>query len=157
MGDDDLHAVERWAGALLSRLQPSQRRRINQLIAQELRRSQAKRIAAQLAPDGSAYPARKQRKLVEKKGRIKRQKQQMFSKLRTATWLKIETSEHELAVGFLGRVARIARVHQEGLEDKVDRRGPRYKYPARQLLGFPATDREFIRDVLLRHVSPSKT
>nr|WP_329956703.1 hypothetical protein [Collimonas humicola] len=31
----------------------------------------------------------------------------------------MEQDENQLSVGFLGRVARIARVHQEGLTDKV--------------------------------------
>ncbi|MEM4987650.1 phage virion morphogenesis protein [Collimonas sp. H4R21] len=32
------------------------------------------------------------------------------------------------------------------------KRGPAYHYPARPLLGFSATDRELIRDSLLRHL-----
>jgi phage gpG-like protein len=52
-------------------------------------------------------------------------------------------------------MARIARVHQEGLMDKVDKkRGPDYHYPARPLLGFNASDQALIRDGLLRHLTP---
>ena len=76
----------------------------------------------------------------------------MFSKLRTAKHLKIQTDENGLSVGFLGRVARIARVHQEGLTDRVSRNGPEVNYPARVLLGFTNVDRELIQDSLLRHL-----
>jgi phage virion morphogenesis protein len=151
---DDLCAIEQWAGALLARLQPGQRRILTRKIAQDLRRSQVQRIASQQAPDGAPYAARKQRKnLRGKKGRIKRQKAAMFEKIRTQKNLKIEQDENQLSVGFFGRVARIARVHQEGLTDKVAKKGPVYHYPVRPLLGFSATDQALIRDVLLRHVA----
>ena len=55
----DLHALEAWAGALLAKLQPAQRRAINHQVAIDLRRSQAQRIKAQQGPDGTPYPARK--------------------------------------------------------------------------------------------------
>jgi phage virion morphogenesis protein len=151
---DDLHALEAWAGALLAQLQPAQRRVITRKIAQELRRSQAQRIASQQAPDGQIYAARKQRKdLRGKKDRIKRQKTAMFNKVRTTKYLKTTQDENQLSVGFFGRVARIGRVHQEGLTDKVSKKGPAYRYPARPLLGFTATDQALIRDALLRHIS----
>jgi phage virion morphogenesis protein len=149
---DDLSTLEAWAGALLAQLQPGQRRIITRRIAQDLRRSQAQRIASQQAPDGAPYAARKQRKnLRGKKGRIKRQKAAMFEKIRTQKNLKIEQDENQLSVGFFGRAARIARVHQEGLTDKVAKKGPEYRYPARPLLGFSATDQALIRDSMLRH------
>ena len=118
-------------------------------VAQDLRRSQAKRIASQRQPDGSAFIPRTSKNLRGKAGRIKRQ---MFSKLRTAQHLKIQADESGLSVGFLGRVARIARVHQEGLTDRVSKNGPEYKYPVRTLLGFTEADRELIKDSLLRHL-----
>ncbi|SFB12223.1 phage virion morphogenesis (putative tail completion) protein [Collimonas sp. OK607] len=150
---DDLSTLEAWAGALLAQLQPGQRRVITRRIAQDLRRSQVQRIASQQAPDGAPFAARKQRKSLRgKKGRIKRQKASMFERIRTQKNLKIEQDENQLSVGFFGRVARIARVHQEGLTDKVAKKGPEYRYPARPLLGFSATDQTLIRDSLLRHL-----
>ena len=47
----------------------------------------------------------------------------MFSKLRTVKHLKTVQDENQLSVGFFGRVARIARVHQEGLEDNAAKKG----------------------------------
>jgi phage virion morphogenesis protein len=152
---DDLSTLQAWAGALLAQLQPGQRRVITRKIAQDLRRSQAQRIASQQAPDGAPYANRKQRKnLRGKKGRIKRQKAAMFEKIRTQKNLKIEQDENQLSVGFFGRVARIARVHQEGLTDKVAKKGPEYRYPARPLLGFSNADQALIRKSLLHHLQP---
>jgi phage virion morphogenesis protein len=60
--NDDQRAIEQWAGALLTHLQPAQRRVVTRKIAQDLRRSQARRIASQQAPDGAPYTVRKLRK-----------------------------------------------------------------------------------------------
>ena len=150
---DDLHALEAWAGALLAKLQPAQRRAINHKVAIDLRRSQAQRIKAQQGPDGAAYPARKRREQLKgKNGRIKRQKAAMFAKIRTAKYLKVHTDPGQLTVGFVGKIIHIARVHQEGLTDKVSKKGPKYSYPARPLLGISKVDRTLIRESLLRHL-----
>ena len=90
---NDLRALETWAGALLAKLQPAQRRAINHQVAIDLRRSQAQRIKAQQGPDGAAYPPRKKRKeLKRKKGRIKRQKPAMFAKIRTTKHMKVKAT-----------------------------------------------------------------
>ncbi|MDY7546713.1 phage virion morphogenesis protein [Glaciimonas sp. CA11.2] len=150
---DDLQAIEEWAGALLLKLAPAQRRAVNKQVAQDLRRSQVKRIVSQQTPDGEAYTARKQRKnLRGKSGRIKRQKAAMFAKIRKQKSLTIQQDENQLSVGFFGRVARIARVHQEGLTDKVSKKGPEVRYAARPLLGFSAEDHALIRDSVLRQL-----
>ncbi|KAF3999226.1 phage virion morphogenesis protein [Glaciimonas immobilis] len=150
----DLCAIEAWAGALLAKLEPAQRRAINRQVAQDLRRSQAQRIASQQTPDGEAYTARKNRKnLRGKSGRIKRQKAAMFDRLRKSKSLKTTQDAHQLSVGFFGRVARVARVHQEGLTDRVAKKGPEVRYPARPLLGFSVEDQVVIRDSLLKHLT----
>ena len=46
----------------------------------------------------------------------------------------------------------IALEHQEGLTDKVNKKGPAYRYPTRHLLDFSVTDQALIRDALLRHL-----
>ncbi|OFJ49199.1 phage virion morphogenesis protein [Janthinobacterium lividum] len=150
---DDLHALEAWAGALLAKLQPAQRRAINHKVAIDLRRSQAQRIKAQQGPDGSAYPARKRRKEFKgKKGRIKRQKAAMFNRIRTTKYLKVHADPGKLTVGFVGKIMHVARVHQEGLTDNVSKKGPKYSYPARPLLGISEADRTLIRGSLLCHL-----
>jgi phage virion morphogenesis protein len=154
---DELQAVEKWAGALLAQLAPAARRKVMLDIARELRRSQQTRIAAQQDPDGSAYTPRKVKaqtsgkKLRSKRGRIRRSV--MFAKLRTARYMEVEATSAGLAIGFAGRVARIARVHQLGEVDRVSPGGPEVRYPARVLLGFTDTDRELIRNMLLQHIT----
>jgi phage virion morphogenesis protein len=140
--------LEQWAGPLLAKLAPAQRGQLARSIALDLRRSQQRRIAAQLAPDGTPYAARKRQAetLREKRGAIRRRKDAMFAKLRTARWLKTNVTQEGAEVGFLGRVARLARVHQEGGMDRVAPDGPMATYPARPLLGFTSTDRARVRD-----------
>ncbi|MFZ6712001.1 phage virion morphogenesis protein [Undibacterium sp. TC9W] len=150
---DDLKALEQWASVLLAQLAPAQRRKVNLQVAQDLRRSQQQRIKSQMTPEGIAYTPRKPRKdLRGKKGRIKKQKAAMFAKLRTNTHLKVKADGNELAIGFFGRVARIARVHQFGLSDRVSKDGPEIKYSKRELLGFTPTDKQLIKTLLLNHL-----
>ena len=150
---DELHALEAWAGRLLAQLQAPARRAALRDIACDLRRSQQARIAQQKNPDGSAYVPRKPRglkKLRTKQGRIKNAA--MFAKLRQAKYLRAESYANSLAVGFVDRIARVARVHQFGETDRVAPGGPEHKYDARVLIGFSDADREMIRDLLLKHI-----
>lgn len=148
---DDLQALEDWAGALLNRLDPAERRKVTQSIARELRRRQQQRIGAQRNPDGTPYAPRKPRQqLRAKAGRIKQRK--MFAKLRTARYLRLQSDASSIAIGFAGRLSRIARVHQYGLRDKPGRNSPDVQYQRRELLGLSDDDLEMIRDQLLQHL-----
>lgn len=100
-------------------------------LAQELRRNQQNNIRLQRNPDGTAYEPRRVTART-KKGRIKRQ---MFTKLRTAKYLKTAASADSASVQFAGQVQRIARVHHYGLRDRVSLKGPLIRYPIRHLLG----------------------
>lgn len=152
---DDLKALEQWASVLLANLDPARRRQVTTKVAQDLRRSQQHRIKAQMTPEGFKYSPRKPRKdLRNKKDRIKKQKAAMFTKLRNNTNLKVKADGNEIAVGFFGRVARIARVHQFGLNDRVAKDGPEVRYVERRLVGFSVADRKLIHDSVLKHVSP---
>ncbi|MEN5255237.1 phage virion morphogenesis protein [Pseudomonas protegens] len=148
----DLEALEDWAAGLLGQLQPAARNQLARSIGQALRRSQQQRIIAQRNPDGSKYAPRKQRNLRGKQGRIKRQVQ-MFKKLRTASFLKVQGDGNAISVGFTGRVARIARVHQYGLKDRAERGAPEVKYEQREVLGFTSEEIDLIRDHLLAHLT----
>jgi len=144
----DLDALEDWAAGLLGQLQPSARNQLARSIGQALRRSQQQRIIAQRNPDGSKYAPRKQRNLRGKQGRIKRQVH-MFKKLRTASFLKVQGDGNAISVGFTGRVARIARVHQYGLKDRAEPEAPGVNYEQREVLGFTDADLDIIRDSLI--------
>jgi len=146
---DDLQQLEQWAEGLLARLRPGERGALARTIGTALRRSQTQRIRDQVNPDGSTYAPRKR----QQAGLIKRRRDRMFTRITQAKHLKVEASAQTVAVGFMGRVARIARVHQEGLSDRVSTDGPTVHYERRQLLGFTDAERQTIRDLLVEHLT----
>lgn len=149
---DRLEALEDWAAGVLGQLQPASRNKLARSIGQALRRSQQQRIIAQQSPDGSKYAPRKQRSLRGKKGRVRR-KLRMFQRLRTASFLKVQGDGNAINVGFTGRIARIARVHQYGLKESAEPGAPVVEYAKRELLGFTEDDLERIRESLLAHLT----
>lgn len=134
---------------LLSALGPSERRKLARDIGADLRSRQQRRIAAQLNPDGTPFEPRKPR-LRAKAGRIRRT---LFARLRTSRYLRSTATAEGAVIEITGRAARIARVHQYGLTDRVGRRGPEYRYPERRILGIADADRDAIADLILEHVS----
>jgi phage virion morphogenesis protein len=148
-----LEALEDWAAGLLGQLEPASRNKLARSVGQVLRRSQQQRIIAQQNPDGSNYAPRKQRNLRGKQGRVKR-KVKMFQKLRTASFLRVQGDGNAISVGFTGRIARIARVHQYGLKDRAQKGAPEVRYDQREILGFTDVDLDLIRDSLLWNLVP---
>jgi hypothetical protein len=65
--------------------------------------------------------------------------QAMFKKIRTPRFMRSWVNGEELNVGFTGRVARIARSHQEGLDH----------HPMRELLGYTELDRTTALDIVV--------
>ncbi|SDU88000.1 phage virion morphogenesis protein [Pseudomonas mucidolens] len=149
---NNLEALATWASGLLQQLQPAARSQLARSIGQELRRSQQKRVVAQQNPDGSKFAPRKKRDLRGKQGRIRR-RLEMFKKLKNATYLKARGDSNAITVGFTGRIARIARVHQYGLKDRAERGAPDVRYEQREVLGFTEADLDVIRDSLLAHLT----
>lgn len=148
----DLDALETWAAPLLQKLQPRARSQLARTIAQDLRRRQQARIKRQQNPDGTQYAQRRSTKLQDKRGRI-RQQHEMFLKLRTARHLRVKADQNGATVGFVGRVARIARVHQYGLFARPDASSRPLKYSHRELLGLTEADRKQIQAALLDHLA----
>lgn len=149
---NNLEALETWAAVLLARLEPGERSKLARSIGQELRRSQQKRVVAQKNPDGTKFAPRKKRDLRGKQGRVRR-KLAMFQKLKTVKYLKVRADSNGITVGFTGRIARIARVHQYGLKDRAERGAPDVRYEQRETLGFTDADLDLIRDGLLAHLT----
>ena len=135
---------------LLAAIGPAERARLARQIAADMRQRQQRRIAAQLNPDGTPYAPRKPR-LRAKAGRIRRA---MFARLRTTRYLKIEGRADAAVIAIAGRAARIARVHQYGLQDRVNRRGLTIRYPVRELLGLTDDDKRDTLQALLEHFTP---
>lgn len=146
---NELQKVDAWLAALLANLEPAARKRMMQELAQQLRRNQQNNIRLQRNPDGSGYEPRRVTART-KKGRIKRQ---MFSKLRTAKYLKTAAKADSASVEFAGQVQRIARVHHYGLRDRVSRRGPEVRYSKRQLLGFDTAAFNLMKEKLLSYLA----
>ncbi|HDG1710099.1 phage virion morphogenesis protein [Kluyvera ascorbata] len=142
---DELQQVDAWLTALLANLGPAERKRMLRELAQQLRRTQQQNIRLQRNPDGSGYEPRRVTART-KQGRIKRQ---MFTKLRTAKYLKATASADSASVQFEGKVQRIARVHHYGLRDTVSRNGPEVRYTERRLLGINSKVTSLINDYLL--------
>lgn len=132
----------------LERLSMGERARLTKQIGRDLRKSQGKRISEQKNPDGSSYTPRRKR-LREQKGKIKRK---MFTKIKNTSNLKVLSNADSIAIGFVGRVARIARVHQEGLKDRAEKGAPDVVYPKRELLGFTEQDIKLVEDSFLKHI-----
>ncbi len=141
--------MEAELSGLLTQLEPSARRELARAIAKELQPRQRKRIADQLNPDGTPFAKRKPQ-LRQKAGRIRRT---MFSKLRTARYLKSAATANSAVVGFVGEVERIARVHQLGLRDRVQKGGKDAQYAARELLGFTDDDVSAVHDLVIAHLA----
>lgn len=147
---DLLHDFEAWAKVFTDRVTPAARRQTMRKLAQELRRRQQQRIAAQQDPSGAAWAPRRLR---ARKGAIKR-RAAMYMKIRAARHLKATATEDAALVKFSGRDAWIARVAQYGLVDKVSPNGPSVRYPKRQLLGFSEADRAWVQGFLIDHLLP---
>lgn len=155
----DLTAVEEWAAGVLAQLEPGQRRKLARAVGTDVARSQRDRIKAARNPDGSPYEARKPRETMrDRKGELRRKAKAgpMFAKLsRAAELAVVEVTGESVSVGFRrARSARIARVHQFGLVDQVERKSgsPRVRYPARQLLGLTEADRSQLIDRIVAHI-----
>jgi phage virion morphogenesis protein len=76
----------------------------------------------------------------------------MFQRLSKMAYLKAKGDGGSISVGFTGRAARIARVHQYGLKDRAERSAPEVKYEECEVLGFTDRDLDIIRDELLAHL-----
>ena len=136
-------ALDRWFDQFLQHLDPSQRRELMRRLAQGLRVRSKDRIKQQKEPDGNRFTPRKRDQI----GNIKR-KGTMFNKI--GQQLKTEYSANHAAVGFGGRSAYIAKVHQEGKTIRPTDRAKPTKYPIRELVGFSQADQKWIETELER-------
>ncbi|MFN4366513.1 MAG: phage virion morphogenesis protein [Acinetobacter sp.] len=145
----DLELLTEYLGGMLQQLSDTERRKLEMSIARKLRASQKKRITKQQNPDGSPFVPRK-KCLRDKKNKIKNK---MFNVIKNAKYMRMEKTAQGMAIGFAGRIAFIARVHQFGLVDKVDRDGPSVKYDSRELLGFTEAEIQMIESDVLEYIA----
>ncbi|WP_324032534.1 phage virion morphogenesis protein [Aeromonas caviae] len=146
---DDLNRLTSWADGLLASMEPAARRQLAGEMARTLRASQALRIRANIQPDGSPMAPRKpQPKLKKNRGRLRRK---MFFKISSPAWLKARANEYQAVVEFVGTANRLATIHQYGLKDRI--KGREISYPARELLGITAQERDQLETTLLAHLT----
>ncbi|GLS13590.1 phage virion morphogenesis protein [Hydrogenophaga electricum] len=133
--------------ALVRALDGAGRRRLMRRIVQDVRREQGRRIGRQQDPDGKAFAPRSINPASpdQKRG-------PMFKGLRLIRSMTVQASESDGAVGFVGRVERIARVHQLGEMDRPRPRLRPVRYPVRQLLGVSSQTEAVVWDALQRHL-----
>lgn len=149
MSDDALQQLGKQAQAMLSAMSPSERRKVAIDIARTLRASQAKRIRANIQPDGSPMAPRKaQPPLRGRKGALRRK---MFAKLVQPRWFKASASVSEATVEYSGSAKRIAAIHHFGLRERIKMYDIRY--PTRQLLGITELDIDKIENTLIIKLS----
>ncbi|CAI0697928.1 MULTISPECIES: phage virion morphogenesis protein [Serratia] len=125
---------------LITALSPQSRKSLAVAVSKRLRASQQQSIKRQQAPDGTPYAPRKTPLRKTKRLRDRA----MFSKLRSASYMKAKGSSDDAVVEFVGRVQRMANVHHYGLRDRPTPHSADVKYEARPLLGFSFTS---IRDI----------
>ena len=89
---------------------------------------------------------------IRKRSTIRQRK--MFRKIRGARTLHLGQNDREAWIGFAGRVADVARVHQFGLRDRPARHAREVRYARRELLGMTAQDREELLDAVVEHLLP---
>lgn len=146
---DDFAPITDLAGALLRNVAGPARRNLLRQIARDGQQVHSTRIARQMQPDGTSFEPRRSKPA--KKGRIRRQA--MFRKLRMARYLRAGATENEAWIGFAGRAAAIARVHQDGLPDAPAPGQAQVRYARRVLVGLSEADRQRIMDLLLDQIA----
>lgn len=134
---DAIIGLNTWLDTLAIQLQPSQRRELMRRLAQGMRVRMRDRIKQQRDPDGNRFIPRKRDQI----GKLKRQGA-MFKRI--GRDIKTEYSPDHAAVGFGGRTATVARVHQLGLVIKPSRLSKPTRYARRELVGFGEDDVKWI-------------
>ncbi|WP_164852764.1 phage virion morphogenesis protein [Novosphingobium umbonatum] len=158
MADNDLARLEEWFGHILHGLSPAERRRAALKLGQALRRSNLKRITANVQPDGTAMEPKKERK--DKHGKvILPAGSKMFRGLRFAKAWRIDAAQDGVELRPASNIgAYIGAVSQYGLTSTVGHlrgRGKiRAKYPERHLLGFSDEDRDLALQIAADLLEP---
>ena len=147
---NDFARLPQYTNEVLQKMSPGERAKLSRSIGRDLRNSQKQRITSQQNPDGSSYSPRKKRLRDRMKAKVRNK---MFNKIKSLTYLKVMTNADSISIGFAGRIARIARVHQYGLRDRAEKNAPTVQYPKRELLGLTNQEVSNIASLLEKHIS----
>lgn len=146
---NELSPFDTRLAGLITALSPQSRKSLAIVVSKRLRASQQQNIKRQQAPDGTPYAPRKTPLRNTKRLRDRA----MFSKLRTARYMKAKGSGDDAVVEFVGRVKRMANVHHYGLRDRPTPHSDPVKYEARPLLGFSTADVKMIETAVIEHLA----
>ncbi|EPC5390604.1 phage virion morphogenesis protein [Serratia liquefaciens] len=146
---NELSPFDTRLAGLITALSPQSRKSLAVAVSKRLRASQQQNIKHQQAPDGTPYAPRKTPLRNTKRLRDRA----MFSKLRTARYMKAKGSGDDAVVEFVGRVKRMANVHHYGLRDRPSPHSAAVKYEARPLLGFSTADVKMIETAVIEHLA----
>lgn len=145
----ELNPFDTRLAGLIAKLSPQSRKSLAVAVSKRLRAGQQQHIKRQQAPDGTPYAPRKTRLRNKKRLRDRA----MFSKLRTARYLKAQGNSDAAVVEFVGRVQRMVNVHHFGLRDRPTPHSETVKYEARPLLGFGPDDVKIIETAVIEHLA----
>lgn len=140
----ELNPFDTRLAGLITKLSPQSRKSLAVAVSKRLRAGQQQHIKRQQAPDGTPYAPRKTRLRSTKRLRDRA----MFSKLRTARYLKAQGNSDAAIVEFVGRVQRMANVHHYGLRDRPTPHGEAVKYEVRPLLGLSEKEVKKIEEII---------
>ncbi|WP_258089934.1 phage virion morphogenesis protein [Serratia liquefaciens] len=146
---NELSPFDTRLAGLITALSPQSRKSLAIVVSKRLRASQQQNIKRQQAPDGTPYAPRKTPLRNTKRLRDRA----MFSKLRTARYMKAKGSGDDAVVEFVGRVKHMANVHHYGLRDRPTPHSDPVKYEARPLLGFSTADVKMIETAVIEHLA----
>lgn len=146
---NELSPFDARLAGLITALSPQSRKSLAVAVSKRLRASQQQNIKRQQAPEGTPYAPRKTPLRNTKRLRDRA----MFSKLRTARYMKAKGSGDDAVVEFVGRVKRMANVHHYGLRDRPTPHSDPVKYEARPLLGFSMADVKMIETAVIEHLA----
>lgn len=145
----ELNPFDTRLAGLIAKLSPQSRKSLAVAVSKRLLAGQQQHIKRQQAPDGTPYAPRKTRLRNKKRLRDRA----MFSKLRTARYLKAQGNIDAAVVEFVGRVKRMVNVHHYGLRDRPTPHSEAVKYEARPLLGFGPDDVKIIETAVIEHLA----
>lgn len=145
----ELNPFDTRLAGLIAKLSPQSRKSLAVAVSKRLRAGQQQHIKRQQAPDGSPFAPRKTRLRNKKRLRDRA----MFSRLRTARYLKAQGNSDAAVVEFVGRVKRMVNVHHYGLRDRPTPHSEAVKYEARPLLGFGPDDVKIIETAVIEHLA----
>ena len=142
---NDFDPLALWLAKIADNLDDSNRTSAMQKIATRLKQKHGRRIAANIQPDGSMMPPRKQRGAY--RGRTPK-RGKMFKTV--SRQLKTAYSATHAEVGYGGRLAKMMTVHQHGQTIRPSPNARPTRYAVRELVGFGADDEVLIIDEITR-------